>query len=68
MEPDKPENYQIYGRLKYTTPLEYVRTLTLTDPGSLEQAAAQLPGQHDWVELVALPEKAIIRVIPWENE
>lgn len=64
----KSQIYLIYGRKTYPQPLEYIDALTVDDPGSLQHAADQLIGQQDWVELIAFPESAMIRVIPWNEE
>lgn len=53
-ERDK-QTYQLYGRKSYEEPLAYVRTVK-------ELRDVDRTG---WVELVAVPEAAVIQVIPW---
>ena len=56
-EPDE-RVYQLFGRKSYEEPLAYVKTVT------------EVPhvDEKEWVELVAVPETAVIRVIPWEEK
>lgn len=68
MDTRKLSRYQLFGRTEYSTPLEYVATLELPDPGSLNPDQVKHPGTRAWVELVAFPEAAVIRVIPWGRE
>ena len=55
-ERDK-QTYQLYGRKSYEEPLAYVG------------AVKELRGvdRTGWVELVAVPEAAVIQVIPWHS-
>ena len=55
MNKQDEQRYQLFGRRSYEEPLAYVRTVTEV-PDVVEA---------EWVELVAAPETAIIRVIPW---
>ncbi len=57
------EAYHIYGRTSYAQPLEFIESVTLSK-GQTPRA----PEGQDWVELIAFPEKAIIRVIPQPEE
>ncbi len=58
------QRFYLFGRLTYQQPLAYVDQLSVEDPGNLAEAAWSHTGEVDWVELVAIPERAIIRVIP----
>ena len=57
MNEQEEQIYQLYGRKSYEEPLAYVHTVT------------ELPREDEpgWVELVAVPETAVIRVIPWHG-
>lgn len=57
----KEEQYHVYGRKAYPEPLEYVKSVPAAD---LDALAA---GDEGWVELIAFPASAAIRVIPWEE-
>lgn len=57
----KEEQYDLYGRKEYVDPLQYVRSVP---GGELEDLAVEGEG---WVELVAFPASAAVRVIPWEG-
>ena len=62
MAETKPQTYHIYGRKTYPQPLEYVDKLSIDAENTLEQATRQHT-EDGWVELVAIPETAIIQVI-----
>lgn len=64
----KHQTYQIFGRRIYDQPLQYIDKLSVTDSNTLEQNALQRVGETGWVELIALPESAIIQVIPQEGK
>jgi hypothetical protein len=53
-ERDK-QTYQLYGRKSYEEPLAYVGTVR--ELRDIDRSR--------WVELVAVPETAVIQVIPW---
>ncbi len=55
--------YRIYGRKEYTQPLEQVGRLVVEQSEALRDKALQELGAVAWVELVALPERAVIPVI-----
>ena len=55
MNEREEQRYQLYGRKSYEAPLAYVRTVR----------ELQDVDRTGWVELVAVPETAVIRVIPW---
>jgi hypothetical protein len=58
MNEQNKQTYQLYGRKRYEEPLAYVQTV------------AELPqaNETEWVELVAVPETAVVHVIPWETK
>jgi len=61
-------NYRIYGRKEYPQPLEQVGRLAVEDSQALRQKAFQELGADGWVELVAVPESAVIPVISGRKE
>jgi hypothetical protein len=63
MNPSKTEAYHLYGRTSYAQPLEFIERVTFPK-GQLPE----VPEGPEWVELIAFPEKAIIRVIPQPEE
>jgi hypothetical protein len=52
------QQYQLYGRKRYEEPLAYVQTVAALD--EIDKAG--------WLELVAVPQTAVIPVIPWEEK
>ena len=54
--------YYVYGRKAFDDPLAFVAQVAAGEVEALATAEA------DWVELVAFPQSAVIRVIPWEGE
>lgn len=61
--PTKPTPYHIYGRQSYAQPLTYIRTASASTPDSLPA-----PEGDDWIEVVAFPASAVIRVIPHQGK
>ncbi len=65
-------SYLIFARREYRQPLEQIGRLTIENgalPGAAPTAevarrARKQFGGEAWVEMVALPEAAIVRVIP----
>ena len=64
MKESRLQTYLIYGRTTYTEPLEYVdKVVTAEDVRQLPMKA-----EDRWVELVAIPETAVIHVIPMDGK
>jgi len=62
------DTFYIYGRRKYTEPLEEVRAVEVAtgqDPRSL---AMQSLNTEEWLELIAFPEHVVIQVLTEEKE
>ncbi|MGH2521071.1 MAG: hypothetical protein ACRDH2_01090 [Anaerolineales bacterium] len=62
-------NYLIFARRAYQQPLEWIGDLRFDvepTPEALDQRAREQFGGESWVEMVAIPEAAIVRVIPME--
>ncbi len=63
--------FLIFARTADQQPLEWIGALAFdgeTTPAELSQRARAEFGAHGWVEMVAIPEQAIVRVIPTEAE
>lgn len=58
-QPTRPTPYHIYGRKSYDQPLAYIETIATS---SLDQRP--VAEGDDWIEVVAFPASAVIRVIP----
>lgn len=57
----REEQYDLYGRKEYADPLQYVRSVAVSE---LDGLAVEGEG---WVELIAFPASAAVHVIPWED-
>jgi hypothetical protein len=55
--------YHVYGRTQYEQPLEFVRKVTVA-----QDEKPPVPGGQDWLELIAFPEAAVVRVLPRGKE
>jgi hypothetical protein len=55
--------YHIYGRTSYPQPLEYVKSVTVASGEKPE-----VPEGQNWVEVIAIPQAAIVQVIPRMKE
>lgn len=67
--------YLIFARREYQHPLEWIGRLQDDkvsggrgdqDAESVQRQALQRFGDAEWVEMVAVPERALVRVIPLE--
>ena len=67
-------SYLIFGRKTYQQPLEWIGQLTVENGSTpkagmaaelVEQAREQF-GREGWVEMIAIPERSVVRVIPME--
>jgi len=58
------KTYHVYGRKTHPEPLAYLGWLEIEAVAGLREKALEQFGDAGWVELVAFPEEAIIRVIP----
>lgn len=67
MAQTEKQTYHVFGRKSYPESLQYVQQLTLSDTETLKEEALQGTGDDDWVELIAFPETAVIRVIPQDE-
>lgn len=63
MSQKERDTYHLYGRTSYPQPLTFVTSVTIP-----RGEAPQPPEGEAWVELVAIPQSAIIRVIPGPKE
>ena len=65
-------NYMIFARREYQQPLEHIGTVTVENSptpaptAELARRAREQFGGEGWVEMVAIPEAAMLRVIPME--
>ncbi len=67
-------NYMIFARKEYQQPLEHIGALTVEIGSTPDDAlttellprAREQFGGEGWVEMVAIPETAVVRVIPME--
>lgn len=55
--------FHLYGRTAYPEPLTFIETVRVTDVREVSLSTAE-----KWVELVAIPETAVIQVIPRPQE
>lgn len=62
------KTYQLYGRKAYSEPLRYIQEIQIEQAEDISTIAFGNIEEADWLELVAFPSKAAIRVIPRENE
>ncbi|GEM_PF-4740102 len=62
------QTFHLYGRKSYDQPLEHVGDLSLETSDTLQAAAQQTATGQPWVELIAFPARAVIRVIPQEED
>lgn len=61
--------YFIFARKEYHQPLEYIGALQVqagAPPTELDRRARAQFGSEGWVEMVAVPETSVVRVIPVE--
>jgi hypothetical protein len=67
--------YLIFARREYQRPLEWIGRLRDDGAGedqgdrateSVQRQALERFGDAEWIELVAVPESALVRVIPLE--
>jgi hypothetical protein len=66
--------YLIFARKAYQQPLEWIGQLMLengntpadTETAILERRAREQFGGEGWVEMVAIPASAVVRVIPMD--
>ena len=58
----KEGQFDVYGRKQYVDPLAYVKSVPAADVDALAN------DDEDWIELIAFPASAAIRVIPWEGD
>lgn len=72
---DKRTTYQIYGRKAYETPLTLLARVEVEPEQALNQVVlaevrgAGMPvGTEEWVELVAMPDEAMIYLIKEEGK
>ena len=65
---DKRTTYQIYGRKAYETPLTLVGKVTLDSEQALNQVVLAEVGAAGWVELVAMPDEALIYLVEEEGK
>lgn len=54
---------QIFGRKQYAAPLTLLGPVTVENEADAKTAALAAFGACDWIELIALPEPHVIRVI-----
>lgn len=65
-------NYLIFARKEYQQPLEHIGALTVENGSKaaptieLARRAREQFGGEGWVEMIAIPEAATLRVIPME--
>jgi len=63
MSQKENDTYHLYGRTSYPQPLAFVTSVSVP-----QGEKPQPPEGEEWVELVAIPHSAIIRVIPRPKE
>ncbi|MDX1688994.1 MAG: hypothetical protein R3248_13515 [Candidatus Promineifilaceae bacterium] len=63
----KEEAFHVYGRKAYEEPLQYVKSVPGADVDAVAVEDVE-SDEGDWVELIAFPASAAIRVIPWEDD
>lgn len=59
--------YQVYGRKSHPQPLTFVGEVQTADVSALKDEAFKQFGMDGWVELIAFPVSAVVRVIPREE-
>ncbi len=62
------DTFYIYGRRKYTEPLEEVRALHVAAGQDPQSLAMQSLNTEEWLELIAFPAQAVIQVLTEEEE
>lgn len=60
------QSYIIFARKKYDEPLAEIGTITAKDNNAASQAALDAYPDGDWLEMVAIPERAIVHVMEGE--
>lgn len=63
-----PMDYRIYGRKEYSAPLEQLGRLAVDNAEAVREKALHDWGTAGWVELVAVPESAVVPVISPSKE
>ena len=63
MSQKQSDAYQLFGRTSYPQPLAYVASVRVP-----QGEKPKPPEGQEWVELVAIPQSAIITVIPRPKE
>ncbi|MCA9967661.1 MAG: hypothetical protein KC423_25605 [Anaerolineales bacterium] len=58
--------YQIYGRTSYETPLAFIAEVEV-DTSVTDEVLAEV-GNEGWIELVAIPTKAMLHVVGEEED
>jgi hypothetical protein len=58
----KKGGFHLYGRKAYSQPLNYIHTISAPTVHSLPA-----PEGDEWIEVIAFPASAVIRVIPRET-
>ncbi len=63
--------YLIFARREFQRPLEWIGRLQSEGQGddaakSIQHQALERFGDAEWIEMVAVPERALVRVIPLE--
>jgi hypothetical protein len=58
----KTRRFHLYGRKSYSQPLIYIQT---TGAPTIDSLPA--PEGDEWIEIVAFPASAVVRVIPRET-
>lgn len=58
------KTFLLFGRTEYAQPLQYVRTISTSGDGPDLEQLRQQEQKTPWIELVLIPEEAIVTVIP----
>jgi hypothetical protein len=62
------KTYQLYGRKTYSEPLRFINEIQVEQAEDINATVFTRIEKSDWLELVAFPSHAAIRVIPREDE
>ena len=61
------KQFHIYGRKEYPRPLTFVQTIEAETEQEVQQKLKKLTQDTQWIEMVAIPEEAIIPLIPGDE-
>lgn len=61
------KQFHLYGRKEYPRPLTFIQTVEAASEQEMEEKVKSLTRDPQWIEMVAIPEEAIITLIPGDE-